>query len=210
MSVKTGKFITLEGGEGVGKSTNIAYVKYYLTERNIPVICTREPGGTGIAEKIRQLLLACEDEALTDAAELLLVFAARAQHLQHVIKPALAEGKWVVCDRFTDATYAYQGAGRGLDLAAIAWLENFVHAELRPDLTLLLDAPVETGMLRAKNRGNDFDRFESERLSFFSKVRQGYLQRARNSPERIKVIDAEQCLDTVQAAIATELSLLFT
>jgi dTMP kinase len=198
---KQGKFITLEGGEGVGKTTNVPFIKTYLQAQNIPVVITREPGGTPLAEKIRELLLQTNGEVLTNHAEILLMFAGRAQHLHHVIKPALAQGQWVLCDRFTDATYAYQGGGRGMALENIKWLENFVQDELRPDLTLLLDVPVETGMARAKNRGGQVDRFESEHLRFFSQVRQAYLQQAQLYPDRIKVIKADQTLKEVQKAI---------
>jgi dTMP kinase len=201
MTVKTGKFITLEGGEGVGKTTNVPFIKDYLQDQHIPVVVTREPGGTKLAEKIRELLLQNNEEALTSHAEILLMFAARAQHLNHVIKPALEQGQWVLCDRFTDATYAYQGGGRGMSMETISWLENFVQDNLRPDLTLLLDLPVETGMVRAKNRGGQIDRFESEHVLFFNRVRQVYLQQAQQYPKRIKVIKADQALDGVQKAI---------
>jgi dTMP kinase len=198
---KSGKFITLEGGEGVGKTTNVSFIKNYLQSLNIPVVVTREPGGTEMAEKIRELLLHANDEVVTSHAEILLMFAARAQHLNHVIKPALAQGQWVLCDRFTDATYAYQGGGRGLSMEAIQWLENFVQEDLRPDLTLLLDGPVEIGMARAKSRGGWLDRFESEHLHFFNRVRQIYLQQVQQHPERIKIIKADQPLADVQKAI---------
>jgi dTMP kinase len=196
-----GKFITLEGGEGVGKTTNVPFIKDYLLSQNIPVVVTREPGGTQLAEKIRDLLLHSNDEAVTSHAEILLMFAARAQHLNHVIKPALAQGQWVLCDRFTDATYAYQGGGRGMSLEAIQWLENFVQADLRPDLTLLLDVPIAIGMARAKNRAGQLDRFESEQVEFFNRVRQVYLNQAQQYPERIKIIQADQALTDVQQAI---------
>jgi dTMP kinase len=202
---KTGKFITLEGGEGVGKTTNVPFIKNYLQGENIPVVVTREPGGTQLAEKIRGLLLHTDGEEVTAHAEILLMFAARAQHLKHVIKPALAQGHWVLCDRFTDATYAYQGGGRGVSLEAIQWLESFVQGDLRPDLTLLLDVPIETGMARAKNRGEDLDRFESEQLHFFNNVREVYLQQAQQYPERIKIIKADQPLADVQKAIVDTL-----
>jgi dTMP kinase len=201
MMSRNGKFITLEGGEGVGKTTNVPFLKNYLQAQNIPVVVTREPGGTPLAEQIRQLLLQNHDENLTSQAELLLMFAARAQHLSHVIKPALEQGTWVLCDRFTDATYAYQGGGRGMSLGTIGWLENFVQDDLRPDLTLLLDIPVEIGMARAKNRAGQLDRFESEHLHFFNQVRQIYLQQAQRYPERIKIIKADQPLGDVQEAI---------
>ncbi|MEQ1544140.1 dTMP kinase [Methyloglobulus sp.] len=200
-----GKFITLEGGEGVGKTTNVPFIKDYLLSQNIPVVVTREPGGTQLAEKIRGLLLHSDGEEVTAHAEILLMFAARAQHLKYVIKPALAQGHWVLCDRFTDATYAYQGGGRSTPLEAIQWLENFVQDDLRPDLTLLLDVPIETGMARAKNRGGQLDRFESEHVHFFTQVRQVYLQQAQQYPERIKIIKADQALADVQKAIVENL-----
>jgi dTMP kinase len=202
----TGKFITLEGGEGVGKTTNIAFIRDYLTQRGINVCCTREPGGTALAEKIRGVLLEKHDEAVSETTELLLVFAARAQHIQHVIQPALARGEWVLCDRFTDATYAYQGGGRDMDIKKIAWLEQAVQGDLRPDLTLLFDAPVEIGMARAQKRGA-FDRFESEKQQFFERVRCAYLAQAKLYPQRIKIIQAHQSLPDVQAAIIDILNL---
>jgi dTMP kinase len=201
MDVTLGKFITLEGGEGVGKTTNIDFIKQFLQSRGLSVLLTREPGGTLIAEKIRLLLLEKSNECITGQTELLLMFAARSQHIKHVIQPALAQGKWVVCDRFTDATYAYQGGGRDMNLEAITWLEQFVQGDFRPDLTLLLDAPVDIGMSRAKSRG-ELDRFESEQLQFFHKVRQTYLLRAEHYPERIKVIKADHALHKVQQEIA--------
>jgi dTMP kinase len=210
MMAKIGKFITLEGGEGVGKTTNVPFIKDYLLGKNIPVVVTREPGGTMMAEKIRDLLLHSNDEVVSSHAEILLMFAARAQHLKNVIKPALAQGTWVLCDRFTDATYAYQGGGRGMSLETISWLENFVQEDLRPDLTLLLDVPIETGMARAKSRGEQFDRFESEQLHFFSQVRNAYLQQAQKYPGRIKVIMADQPLDIVQKEIIKTLTPLLT
>lgn len=210
MMAKIGKFITLEGGEGVGKTTNVPFIKDYLLGKNIPVVVTREPGGTMMAEKIRDLLLHSNDEVVSSHAEILLMFAARAQHLKNVIKPALVQGTWVLCDRFTDATYAYQGGGRGMSLEIISWLENFVQEDLRPDLTLLLDVPIETGMARAKSRGGQFDRFESEQLHFFSQVRNAYLQQAQKYPGRIKVIMADQPLDIVQKEIIKTLTPLYT
>ena len=196
----SGRFITLEGGEGVGKTTNIAYIQSLLKEQNIQVLLTREPGGTALAEDIRQLLLDKEQEVIAEQAELLMMFAARAQHIRHVIKPALAQDTWVLCDRFTDATYAYQGGGRNMALSSISWLENFVQGDLRPDLTLLLDAPIQIGMQRAEQRGK-LDRFESEKIAFFEKVRQSYLNIARQQPERVKIIDATQSLACVQTQI---------
>jgi len=195
-----GKFITLEGGEGVGKTTNIAFIKDYLQQHNISVVVTREPGGTALAEKIRHLLLDKDSEAISEHAELLLIFAARAQHIKHVIEPALSQGRWVLCDRFTDATYAYQGGGRNMRISSIEWLENLVQGNLKPDLTVLLDAPVEIGIERARVRGV-FDRFESEKISFFESVRRAYLLQAELHPERIKLIQANQPLGDVQRAL---------
>jgi dTMP kinase len=195
-----GKFITLEGGEGVGKSTNMAFIKNYLFQHKISVVVTREPGGTVLAEKLRQLLLDKNSEVISDQAELLMVFASRAQHIKHVIEPALAKGEWVLCDRFTDATYAYQGGGSNMRISAIEWLENMVQGTLRPDLTLLLDAPVEIGIERARSRA-EFDRFESEKISFFEQVRRAYLLQAELHPERIKLIKANQPLVDVQRAL---------
>ncbi|MGZ8136074.1 MAG: dTMP kinase [Methylococcaceae bacterium] len=195
-----GKFITLEGGEGVGKTTNLSFIKEHLQQRNIPVVVTREPGGTIFAEQIRSMLLNTNSEAISEKTELLLMFAARAQHIKHVIEPALAQGNWVLCDRFTDATYAYQGGGRNMKISAIKWLENFVQCKLRPDLTLLLDAPVEVGIERARERAA-FDRFESEKISFFEQVRRAYLLQAELYPERIKLIKANRPLSEVQSAI---------
>jgi dTMP kinase len=195
-----GKFITLEGGEGSGKTTNLAFIKGYLQQHNVPVVVTREPGGTVLAEKIRHLLLDNDSETISEPAELLLIFAARAQHIKHVIEPALAQGAWVLCDRFTDATYAYQGGGRNMRISTIEWLENLVQGSLRPDLTLLLDAPVEIGLERAQKRAA-FDRFESEKISFFEQVRRAYLLQLELHPERIKLIKANQPLVDVQSAL---------
>ncbi len=192
-----GKFITLEGGEGVGKTTNLSFIQQLLEDRGISVVVTREPGGTQLAEQIRHLLLDKHSERITPVVELLMMFAARSQHITHVIEPALQKGQWVLCDRFTDATFAYQGGGRGMDLETIAWLERCVQGDLKPDLTFLLDAPIETGMLRAQHRG-DFDRFEQEQLDFFERVRQVYLRRARQHKTRFQVIDAVQELEKVQ------------
>ncbi len=199
-----GKFITLEGGEGVGKTTNIHFIKEFLQQHHIPVVITREPGGTPIAETLRKILLANHEEMITGLTELLLMFAARSQHLSEVIWPHLQKGTWVLCDRFTDATYAYQGGGRKLDINKIASLENLVLGDFRPDLTLLLDAPVEVGLIRAKAR-NELDRFEMEKLDFFQSVRKAYLDRARQYPERIKIIQADQALEQVQKQIVEQL-----
>lgn len=199
-----GKFITIEGTEGVGKSTNLAFVRDWLEAQEIEVIVTREPGGTPLAEEIRALLLAKRDESVDETAELLLVFAARAQHIAQVIKPALARGAWVLSDRFTDATYAYQGGGRGLSTQIIAQLEVLVQGELRPDLTLILDIDVELGLNRARQRG-ELDRFESETLAFFERVRGAYRARAEQAPERYALVDAGQDLPAVQSDISAVL-----
>jgi dTMP kinase len=198
-----GKFITLEGGEGVGKSTQIAALRDLLAGRGLDVIVTREPGGTPRAERIRELLLQRGTEPMPVEAELLLMFAARSTHLETVIRPALARGAWVVCDRFTDATYAYQGGGRGVDRNQIAWLERYVQGDLRPDLTLLLDVEVDIGAARAsaRNAASGADRFESEQREFFERVRAAYLDRARAEPNRFVVVDASQSADAVGAAI---------
>ncbi len=193
-----GRFITIEGGEGVGKSTNIACVEQCLQERGIRYLKTREPGGTPLAEELRNLLLAPRTEKVCEKTELLLVFAARAQHLEQVIRPALAQGTWVLCDRFTDATYAYQGGGRGLSLATIALLEELVQEGLQPDLTLLLDVDVRTGMARVGKRGGEADRFEREQLVFFEAVRAIYRDRAASNPARFRLVDAGQPLASVQ------------
>lgn len=196
-----GKFITIEGIEGVGKTTNIAFIQTWLEEHGIDFLTTREPGGTELAEQLRELLLQPRQEIVDNTAELLMIFAARAQHLHSVIEPALQRGTTVVCDRFTDATYAYQGGGRGLDQGNIALLEQLVQGERRPDLVLLLDIPVEEGLLRAKKR-SDPDRFEQEQTKFFDRVRQTYLARARQMPERYAVIDASRPLEDVQKCLA--------
>ncbi|MGB1221793.1 MAG: dTMP kinase [Alcanivoracaceae bacterium] len=200
-----GCFVTVEGGEGAGKSSNIAFIRQWLAAQDVPVVLTREPGGTALAEKIRELLLAPSDEPMDDMAELLLVFAARRQHLSQVIEPALARGDWVLCDRFTDATYAYQGAGRGIDEGLIAQLETLVQGTRRPDLTILLDVPVDTGMARAGQRG-DLDRIEAQEHAFFERVRQGYLAQADAAPQRYRVVDASPALDQVQAALSRVLA----
>jgi len=203
-SQTTGRFITIEGTEGVGKSTNIEFIEAFLKERGINLCLTREPGGTPLAEEIRELLLAPREETMCDDAEILLVFAARAQHINQVIRPKLENGQWVLSDRFTDATFAYQGAGRGICWDRIQQLEAYVQGELRPNLTLLLDMPVELGMERAKLRSAP-DRFEQEKQAFFEKVRQGYHHRMRAEPDRFALIDASQSLSNVQEQIAAAL-----
>lgn len=196
----SGLFITLEGPEGAGKTTNREYLAEHLRRAGLDVVLTREPGGTPLAERIRELLLAPSDEAMHADTELLLVFAARAQHIAEVIRPALARGAVVLCDRFTDATYAYQGGGRGLSQARIAALEAFVQGELRPDLTLVFDLPVEIGLARATARGR-LDRFEQEGRAFFDAVRNTYLQRAAAEPARYRLVDAAQSLEQVQRSL---------
>lgn len=194
----TGRFLTLEGSEGAGKSSNLDIVVATLRDSGIDVTTTREPGGTQVGESIRELLLAVRDEPLDDLTELLLMFAARAQHLTTKIRPMLSAGTWVVCDRFTDATYAYQGGGRGIDAASIALLEKLVHGDLQPDLTLYLDVPVDVAFRRIAER--DLDRIEREERAFFERVRTNYLERARRE-DRIHVIDASASLETVAAAV---------
>ncbi|HEY5789111.1 MAG TPA: dTMP kinase [Gammaproteobacteria bacterium] len=202
-----GRFITVEGGEGAGKSTNLAFVAERVAAAGHRVQVTREPGGTPLGEEIRGLLLGHRDGGMAGDSELLLMFAARAEHLAQVIRPALAAGTWVVCDRFTDATYAYQGGGRGVDLQRIARLEALVQGELRPDLTLLLDLDVADGLARAGRRGTA-DRFEAETAAFFARVRACYLERAAAEPQRFRVIDAGLPLAEVQARIAEALDAL--
>ena len=196
-----GRFITIEGGEGAGKSSNLDFVRRYLEQRGVELVITREPGGTPLGEAIRAILLDRRNREMADDTELLLMFAARAQHLAERILPALEAGKWVLCDRFTDATYAYQGGGRGIPGERIAVLEQWVQKGLQPDLTLLLDIPVEQGLARAGARSAP-DRFESERIAFFERVRAAYLERARRFPERYRVIDASRPLAQVQRSLA--------
>jgi len=196
----TGKFITVEGIEGAGKTTCMQVVTEVIEHQGINAIHTREPGGTVLGEDLRSLLLGHKHTGMSDDAELLMMFAARAEHIAQKIQPALDDGKWVLCDRFTDATYAYQGYGRGIPLEKIAGLENWVQGELRPDLTLLMDLPVEVGMERAGKRSAP-DRFESEAWDFFERIRQGYLSIAAEQPSRVKVIDASQDLPDVQAQV---------
>jgi len=198
----TGHFITIEGGEGAGKSTAQTFLAEKLTAQGISVLQTREPGGTPLAEAIRRNLLSVDEEAPVEMAELLLVFAARAQHLAKVIEPALNRGQWVLCDRFTDATYAYQGAGRGLSDELIGKLEALVQGNRRPDTVILLDMPPEIGLARARARGA-LDRFEQEAQVFFERVREGYLERAYEFPDRYVVVDAAQDLSDVQQSLET-------
>ena len=197
-----GRFITIEGIEGAGKSTCMDVAAARIEAAGLGLLRTREPGGTHLGEDLRELLLGHKHTGMGDDTELMLMFAARAEHLHAKIRPALAQGDWVLCDRFTDATYAYQGAGRGLALERIAALENWVQGELRPHLTILMDLPVAQGMERAGKRSAP-DRFESEAWSFFERVRQGYLDIAAAQPQRVKVIDASRSLEEVSADIAT-------
>jgi dTMP kinase len=192
-----GLFITMEGGEGVGKSTNLAFLNSFLSDSGVDVVVTREPGGTLLGEEIRELLLQVRPGPVDAMTELLLIFAARAQHIRELIEPALAAGKWVLCDRFTDATYAYQCGGRDVDGEVVRRLEELVQGELRPDYTLLLDAPVSVGMARARGRG-ELDRFEQETLDFFERVRSSYLEQAINSSGRFRVVNAALSLEEVQ------------
>ena len=200
-----GKFITVEGTEGVGKTTNIQRITEWLDGRGIDYISTREPGGTALGEKIRDLLLDKDNSGMAASAELLLMFAARAQHLEEKVIPALAAGTWVLCDRFTDATYAYQGFGRGLNLEHIERLEALVQGDLHPDFTLILDIDPKLGMSRVRARG-ELDRFESEALEFFDRVRTGYRERANVNPSRYCLVDASAPLTVVQEHIVEALN----
>jgi dTMP kinase len=202
-----GRFITFEGGEGAGKSTQIARAAGWLRGRGVEVVLTREPGGTPRAERLRAILLERDAEPMPQSCELLLMFAARATHLDNLVRPAIARGAWVLCDRFTDATFAYQGGGRGLPRAQIDALAAIVHPDLWPDLTLLIDLPVDAGMARASQRNgvDGPDRFESEQQAFFERVRGAYLERAQAEPARFRVIDGSRPIDAVTAAIEAAL-----
>lgn len=193
----TSSFISIEGGEGAGKSTSIEYIQAKLEACGIACLVTREPGGTPMAEDIRKLLLQHRDEVVDPYTELLLMFASRRQHVQNVIRPALAAGKWVICDRFTDASFAYQGFGRGLDQDFITSLKRWVHGDLNPTMTLLFDLDIELGMARA-GKGADFDRIETETMSFFERVREGYLTQAKAEPDRYRMVDAAQPIAGVE------------
>ena len=197
-TVERGKFITFEGIDGAGKSTHIAGVAELLRARGLTVVCTREPGGTPLGEKLRELLL---HEKMHLETEALLMFAARREHLAEVIEPALARGEWVVCDRFSDATYAYQGGGRGLDRRKFAILEQWVHGHLQPDLTFLFDLPPDVAGGRIAAQGRHLDKFERERADFHRRVRQAYLERAEADPRRIRVVDANQALDLIKKKV---------
>ena len=203
MSAIVGRFLTVEGIEGVGKSTQVARLSAALNGRGIAHVVTREPGGTPLAERIRDVVLNACDEVLPPTAELLLMFAARAVHMTNHVEPNLRAGRWVVCDRFIDATYAYQGGGRGIEVDNIRQLDAMVLGVRRPDLTVLLDLPVEQALRRARQRnaGAAADRFESERAEFFERVRDAYQARAAAEPNRIVVVDATQSADTVASRI---------
>jgi len=206
----SGQFITLEGTEGGGKSTNLLFIEDFLKERGVDVVVTREPGGTEIGEAIREVLLNKDFTAMQDETELLLMFAARAQHLKEKIQPALSAGKWVISDRFTDASYAYQGGARGMNFKRISEIENWVQQGFHPNATFIFDLPVEIGMARVRARseqtGQVIDRFEQEKQDFFEKVRGAYLARAAAVPERYEVLDASQDLEIVQTHIAARLT----
>jgi len=203
-----GRFITLEGIEGVGKSTQMARAALHLRDRGIEPLLTREPGGTPLAESLRALVLQPRKEPIGAAAELLMIFAARASHVADVIRPALEQGRWVLCDRFTDATEAYQGAGRGVDIGSIRRLADIAHPGLAPDLTLLLDVPPAIALARAASRGARPDRFEAEDRIFFDRVRRGYLDIAAREPDRVRLIDATGTEQQVGTIIARELDAL--
>lgn len=203
-NVNIGKFITVEGTEGVGKSTNMAFIEHWLKNAGKELVVTREPGGTELGEKLRSVLLDAKEQSMSDDTELLLMFAARAQHLHEVILPALHDGKWVLCDRFTDSTFAYQGGGRGIEMSRIAQLEQWVQGDFRPDMTLILDLPINIGLARAGKRSTP-DRFELEKHDFFNKVRDTFLARAAENPQRYNIIDASPALDVVQQSIQTVL-----
>lgn len=204
----TGKFISVEGIEGAGKSTQIQFIKSYLENFNKSVIVTREPGGTPLGEEIRELLLRPRKDGMSDDTELLLMFAARAEHIKQVIIPALTAGNWVVCDRFVDATFAYQGGGRGIHQQRISSLSDWTLNGLKTDLTLLFDLPVQIGQQRVNQRLLEKDRFEQEKTDFFEKIRQCYLDRAVNEPERIQIIDASQSIDNIQQQVSISLNKL--
>lgn len=197
-----GKFITLEGGEGAGKSTCVPLIEEEIKKAGFNVLLTREPGGTEFSEKIREILLAPTDTLIHEDTELLLMFAARAQHLKEKIIPALKQGTYVVCDRFTDATFAYQGGGRGVDKKRIEILEQWVQGDLRPDITILFDIPVADGLARASKR-SDPDRFEQEKMDFFERVRDNYLSAADAQPDRFRVIDASKSLADVTSQLSS-------
>ena len=201
-----GAFVTVEGSDGAGKTTQLEFIQSWLSSKDIDVVRTREPGGTALGEQLRDILLNQTDVEISNETELLLIFAARQQHLQELILPALEEGKWVLCDRFTDATYAYQGAGRGIDSERISALENWVQQGVSPDLTLILDVDVSIGQTRSNTRGENPDRFERQAREFKQAVRACYLDRGEKEAERVRVVDASGSVDAVQNAILRELN----
>jgi dTMP kinase len=202
----TGKFISIEGVEGAGKSTQVSFIQQYLIAQGKTVIVTREPGGTELGEQIRSLLLTPSDPAMAVETELLLMFAARAEHIKQVINPALNRGDWVLCDRFVDATFAYQGGGRGVSQQRIQALSDWTLQGLMPELTLLFDLPVEIGLKRVVQRNEAIDRFEQEKVTFFEKIRESYLHSAIAQPDRIKVVDASLSIDDIQQQLIRLLS----
>lgn len=205
--MKPGKFISIEGTEGAGKTTALQYIQAYLEQANMTVTVTREPGGTDIAEEIRRVVLhRVNDEVMQPETELLLMFASRAQHIHAKILPALQKGNWVLCDRYVDASYAYQGGGRGIDMRFIAELDRYIVNQVYPDLTFLLDLPAELGMARTEQRAGGKDRIEREKIDFFNRLRQVYLERAEQDPGRIKMIDASKPIDSVREQISEVLS----
>lgn len=208
-SVQRGVFITFEGVEGAGKTTNIEFIAEKIKQAGIEIVSTREPGGTKVGEAIRSTLLSKDLPEMHHDTELLLMFAARAEHIQRVIIPALEAGKWVLCDRFTDASYAYQGGGRGIDISRISALESWVQGDLRPDYTFLFDLDAETGLSRARSRG-ETDRFEQQHIDFFNRVRDQYLKLADANQKQYRIIHAQHDLETVQEQIAETLSALFS
>ena len=207
MNTQRGRLITLEGGDGVGKSTHIELLDAYLAEQGISVLTTREPGGTALGEALRKVLLRGELECGAEA-EMMVLFAARTQHLHAVLRPAISRGQWVLCDRFTDATFAYQGGGRGIPFERIEQLETFVQEGFQPDLTLLLDLPVEEGLARTAGRGGHADRFEKQNLAFKERLRQSYLRRQRDHSERIRYVDASGSIDEIQVILQRHIQTL--
>ncbi len=201
-----GKFITIEGIEGAGKSTQIAFIQRYLSEKGHSVSVTREPGGTELGEQIRELLLTPRSQGMAIDTELLLMFAARAEHIAQIIKPALERGEWVLSDRFTDATFAYQGGGRGISQQRISAIADWTLKGLQPDLTLLFDLPVEVGQQRVLSRNAEIDRFEQEKVDFFQRIRACYLERAQQQPNRIKIIDSNNSISTIQTQLSVILN----
>lgn len=198
-----GKFISIEGIEGAGKSTQLAFIENYLKQQGITVVVTREPGGTALGEQVRELLLSPRKEGMAADTELLLMFAARAEHLEQVIKPAIQRGDWVISDRFVDATFAYQGGGRGISTQRIKQISDWTLRDLQTDVTFLFDLPVELGQQRVISRKGDIDRFEQEKADFFQKIRDCYLQRSQQEPNRIRVIDASKSINEIEIQLST-------